>query len=198
MPIRCASVSGPLVTVVAVLVAFALVALWVALTYNGLRALQYACADAWSLIDVQLRRRADLVPNLVAVVGAYAEHERTLLQATARARGEALALRAPDAANAAAESRLGASIASVVAVGEKYAELRASANFLQLERELADLESQIAASREIYNGNVAAYRIRCEQVPSAWIARRFGFVPRELFRLADASDRMPPSPSVAR
>ncbi|MDQ8046877.1 MAG: LemA family protein [Solirubrobacteraceae bacterium] len=185
--------STPLTALVALLVAAAAVALWIALTYNGLRALQYACDDAWSLVDVQLRRRADLVPNLVSVVGAYAEHERAVLEAAAQARGAALAEHVPTAANAAAEGRLGSSIASVIAVSEGYPELKASANFLQLERELADLESQIAASREIYNGNVASYRTRCQQVPSAWVARRFGFPVRELFVLPTLSDRSAPA-----
>lgn len=183
--------SPPLTVLVIVAVVVALVVLATVLMYNGLRASQFACDDAWSLIDVQLKRRADLVPNLVSVVGAYAAHERQALEAATAARGAALRQHSASPANAQAESRLGASIASVIAIGEGYPELKASENFRQLERELADLESQIAASREIYNGNTAAYRTKLEQIPTAWVARRFDFPSRELFALTDVTDRLP-------
>lgn len=162
-----------------------LVVAWAILTYNRLRALQYACDDAWSLVDVQLQRRADLVPNLVRVVQAYAEHERAVLAAVTAARAQAAALHDPTPATAAAEARLGAAIGQTVALGEAYPELRASEQFLGVQRTLADLESQIAASREIYNGNVAEYRDLIQQVPSAWLARRCGFADRPMFAAAE-------------
>jgi LemA protein len=164
---------------------FVLPALWVVLTYNRLRALQYACDDAWSLTEVQLQRRTDLVPNLVAVVEAYAAHERTVLEAMAAARAQASPLRDPSPAHAAAEARVGASIGAAVALGEQYPDLKASEQFLRLQRTLSDLETQIAASREIYNGNVVSYRDLVQQVPSAWVARQFGFQDRPMFAAPD-------------
>jgi LemA protein len=185
---------SPLLTVIAIVGGvIALTGIATVLIYNGLRASQYACDDAWSLIDVQLRRRADLVPNLVSVVRGYAAHEQGLLQATTAARATAAAQHEPTASNAAAESELGASIAMVLALREQYPELKANGNFLQLQTTLADLERQIAASREIYNGNVAVYRTKLEQVPSAWVARSFSFPSRDLFALRDVRDRLPAS-----
>ncbi|MBO9532334.1 MAG: LemA family protein [Solirubrobacteraceae bacterium] len=165
-----------------------LVALWVALTYNRLRALQYACDDAWSLVDVQLQRRADLVPNLVTVVQAYAAHERAVLEAVTEARARAAALHDPSPATAAAEARLGSSINSALALQETYPDLKASEQFLQLQRTIADAEDQIAASREIYNGNVAAYRNLIQQVPSNWVAGQFGFADRSMFAAPNLQD----------
>jgi LemA protein len=162
-----------------------LVAAWGVLTYNRLRSLQYACDDAWSLVDVQLQRRADLVPNLVRVVQAYAEHERRVLDAVAEARARAAALHDPSAATAAAEAQLTAAIGQTVGLAEAYPELKAAESFLELQRTLAGLESQIAAAREIYNGNVAAYRDLIQQVPSAWVARSCGFVDRPMFAAPD-------------
>ena len=162
-----------------------LVALWVVLVYNRLRALQYACDDAWSLVDVQLQRRADLVPNLVATVQAYAAHEQAVLQAVAEARARAVRLHDPTPETAAAEAKLGARIGAAVALQERYPDLKASEQFLQLQHTLSDLETQIAASREIYNGNVAAYRDLIQQVPSSLVARRFGFADRTMFAAPD-------------
>jgi LemA protein len=162
-----------------------LIAGWAVLTYNRLRALQYACDDAWSLVDVQLQRRADLVPNLVRTVQVYAEHERAVLEAVSVARQQAAALHDPSPATAAAEGRLGVAIGQTVMLAEAYPALKASEQFLTLQRTLSDVESQIAASREIYNGNVAEYRDLVQQVPSAWIARSFGFADRSMFAAAD-------------
>jgi LemA protein len=166
------------------------------LIYNGLRALQVACDDAWSLIEVQLKRRADLVPNLLTTVKAYATHEQQLFEATTAARQRAAD--APDATpqHARAELVLGAAIRNVVVLGEGYPELAASKNFLQLQQRLADLEDQIAAARGIYNGNVAAYLTELQQFPSSIVAKRFDFPDRELFRLSDPSERMGSSVSL--
>lgn len=168
-----------------------LTGLWVAVTYNGLRSLQYACADAWSLIDVQLQRRADLVPSLVATVQGFASHEQSVLRAITDARAQAAPLHGPTAANAAAETRLGAAIVQTVALREQYPELSTSENFRHLQSTLVDLEDEIAASREIYNGNVAAYRNRLQQVPSSWVASRFHFEDRPMFALELATERAP-------
>lgn len=178
-----------------------LAALWVAVTYNRLRGLQYACADAWSLIDVQLQRRADLVPNLVATVQGYAAHEQGVLRAITDARAQATTLHGPTAANAAAETHLGAAIVRTVALREQYPELATSEHFRHLQAALVELENEIAASREIYNGNVAAYRNRLQQVPSSWVATQFHFEDRPMFAIELPSERgpavvAPPSDSV--
>ncbi len=169
----------------------AVAAVSVAAMYNRLRALQYACADAWSLVDVQLQRRVDLVPNLVATVRAYAAHERTVLDALTAARAEANPLHEPSPAHAVAETRLGAEIAHTIALREGYPELAASEAFLRLQATLVELENEIAASREIYNANVAAYRNRLQQVPSAWVARTFHFEDRAMFQLELAIEQAP-------
>lgn len=168
-----------------------LLGLWVTVMYNRLRSLQYACADAWSLVDVQLQRRADLVPNLVSVVQAYAAHERGVLEAVTAARAQADPLHDPSAAHARAETRLGTELARAVALREAYPDLAASEQFGRLQATLVDLEDEIAASREIYNGNVAAYRDRLQQVPSSWVARRFKFRNRAMFQIDLASEQAP-------
>lgn len=184
-----------------VVVLAVLIGVWVAAMYNRLRALQYACADAWSLVDVQLQRRADLVPNLVATVQAYAAHERAVLEAVTAARAQADPLHDPSQAHARAEVALSSAIARAVALREAYPQLAAASNFQQLQRTLVDLENEIAASREIYNGNVAAYRDRLQQVPSSWVAKRFDFEDRPSFQVELAIEREPvgvalPSASV--
>lgn len=175
----------------ALVVLVVLAGIWVAAMYNRLRALQYACADAWSLVDVQLQRRADLVPSLVATVQAYAVHERAVLEAVTAARAEADPLHEPSPAHARAEAQLSSAIASAMALREGYPQLAAAANFQQLQRTLVELENEIAASREIYNGNVAAYRDRLGQVPSSWVARHFDFEDRPMFSLRLAIEREP-------
>ncbi len=172
-----------------------LLALWMAVAYNRLRGLQYACADAWSLIDVQLQRRADLIPNLVATVQGYAAHEQGVLQAITDARAQADPLHGPTAANAAAETRLGAAIVKTVALREQYPELATSEHFRHLQAALVEIENEIAASREIYNGNVAAYRNRLQQVPSSWVASWFHFEDRSMFAIELPSERVKPAVS---
>lgn len=185
-----------------VVVLVVLAGIWVAAMYNRLRALQYACADAWSLVDVQLQRRADLVPNLVATVKAYAEHERAVLDAVTAARAQADPMHEPSPEHARAEVQLSAAIARAVALREGYPQLAAATNFQGLQRTLVELENEIAASREIYNGNVAAYRDRLHQVPSSWVAKRFAFEDRPSFQVELAIEREPtavvlPADSVA-
>lgn len=165
--------------------------LWAAAMYNRLRSLQYACGDAWSLVDVQLQRRADLVPNLVATVQAYAAHERAVLEAVTQARAQADPMHDPSPAHAAAESRLGEAIVRAFALREGYPELAASEGFRRLQATLVELENEIAASRQIYNGNVARYRDRLGQWPSSWVARRFDFEDRVPFALELAIERAP-------
>lgn len=169
-----------------------LVALLVALIFNALKAAQFACDDAWSLIDVQLGRRAALVPNLVDTVRGYAEHERALQPALAAARAEMITRQGPSDQAVAAEHAVARCVGDVVGLAEQYPELKASDQFAALQHELADLEDQIAAAREIYNGNVARYRTLRQQVPSSCVASWFGFADRPLFRLPDPREAVPP------
>lgn len=160
---------------------------WI-LVFNALTRARLACDTAWSLVDVQLRRRHDLVPNLVAVVGAYAAHERAVLQAVTEARVQAESTPdAPTPETAAAERTLGRATGAALALAEAYPQLQADAQFLNLQHELADLEDQIQASREIYNHNVASYRTQIQQWPTSLVARRHGFEDPPLFSLDPAA-----------
>jgi len=168
--------------IVAVLVALVLASVTTVLLYNALQRGRIACDDAWSLIDVMLRRRHDLVPNLVKVVQGYAAHEQQTLRHVTEAREAAIASPdLPGTETAQAERELRHSVDSVLALAERYPDLKANAPFVKLQSELSDLESQIQASRQIYNGNVAAYRNRLQQFPSSLVAGAFHFESRPLF-----------------
>ena len=149
-------------------------------SYNGLVRLRNKVNEAWSGIDVQLERRHDLIPNLVSTVQAYAAHERGVFDEVAAARAAAQAATGPRAAGP-AETALGAAVGRLIAVSEAYPQLQASANFVQLQRELTETEDEIAASRRIYNGNVQIYNTRIESFPTALWAGSLGFGRADLF-----------------
>lgn len=149
----------------------ALLALWAAYTYNLVVRLRNKAEEAFSGIDVQLKQRRDLVPNLVATVGAYAQHERSTLEHVTQARAEAVAAAGP-AAVGAAENALAGQMRDLVAVAEQYAELRASQNYLALMHELTDVENEIQAARSLYNQNVRVMRSYAESFPASLIAGR--------------------------
>jgi LemA protein len=162
-----------------------------ALAYNGLVRLRNKVREAWSGIDVQLQRRHDLIPNLVSTVQAYAAHERALFEAIAAARASAQAASGA-AAVGAAESALGAALGRLIAVSESYPALRASENFLALQRDLTETEDEIGAARRIYNGNVQIYNTRLQSFPANTWAGGFGFEPADLFE-ATPESRIAPS-----
>jgi len=166
---------------VAVLLA-ALVILWAVLTYNGLVKSRIRVDEAWSTVDVQLKRRANLVPNLVETVAGYASHERETLEAVARARQQ---LQAADGAKAAfaANTVLDRALGRLLAVVERYPDLKASTGFVALQRELSDLEEKIAFARQFYNRCVLEYNARTETLPSSIIAGVADFRPRGFFEL---------------
>jgi LemA protein len=171
-----------------------LIAIATILAYNGLVRLRNKVAEAWSGVDVQLQRRHDLIPNLVATVQGYAAHERELFDAVTTAR--ALAQAASGAAQAGpAESVLGAAVGRLVAVAESYPQLRASENFLALQRELANTEDEIAAARRIYNGNVQIYNTRIDTFPNAIWAALFRFKEADFFE-AEGEAREVPSAAL--
>jgi len=180
-------VSPALIVVVALIV---LAILYVVLTYNGMISARNMVDQAWSGIDVQLKRRHDLIPNVVESVKGYAAHERETFQAVTDARAKAMAASGP-AEVGAAEGALGQALGRLNAVAEAYPQLRATENFQQLQAELANTEDQIAAARRIYNGNVQSYNTKIQVFPNSVIAGRGHFEPREFFEIADAADREP-------
>lgn len=168
----------------------ALAILFVVLTYNGMIRSRNMVDQAWSGIDVQLKRRHDLIPNLVESVKGYAAHERETLQAVIDARAGAMSASGP-AASGAAEGILGQALGRLFAIAEAYPQLRATENFRELQTELANTEDQIAASRRIYNGNVQSYNTKIQIFPNSLVAGIGDFTPREFFEIADAADREP-------
>ena len=174
----------PLLALVGVVV---LVGAFVAATYNGLVKMRNRIENAWSQVDVQLQRRYDLVPNLVATVKAYAAHEESVFAQVTEARAAAIGAKTP-ATQAAAEHALTGALRSVFAVAEAYPELQANENFQSLQEELAATEDKIAYARQFYNDTVLAYNTRIQTFPSLVVARSMGFTEREYFE-ADEGGR---------
>jgi LemA protein len=153
--------------------------------------------EAWSGIDVQLKRRHDLVPNLVESVKGYASHERETFEKVTEARAAAMAAQGVGE-TAQAEGRLTAMLGDLRAVSENYPQLRATENFQQLMRQLSELEDEIQASRRIYNSNVQSYNTKIQQFPGSIVANQGGFTAREFFEIEDASDRATPEVSFSQ
>jgi LemA protein len=170
----------------------ALAGLWAVFTFNALVRRRNLVAEAWSGIEAQLKRRADLIPNLVESVKGYAAHERTTLDELTRLRSTSQGSGSDVAARAETERQITAMIGRVMAVAEAYPDLKASANFQSLQRDLADLEDQIQLARRYYNGAVRDYNVTIEQVPSNIIANSFGFKKADYFEIEDAADRAVP------
>jgi LemA protein len=146
--------------------------------------------EAWSGIDVQLKRRHDLVPNLVETVKGYAQHERETFQRVTEARAAAMQAQGPAEASQ-AEGMLSQALGGLRVVAEQYPELRATENFQQLSRNLSELEDEIQASRRIYNSNVQAYNTKIQIFPNSIVAGMGEFQPREFFEITDATEREP-------
>src|SRR3954467_7207595 len=161
-----------------------LILLWVALTYNGLIAKRNRSANAWSQVDVQLRRRYDLIPNLVESVKGYAAHESSTFEAVTQARAAAQSAKGP-AEQGQAEAALSNALGRLMAVAEAYPQLRATENFQQLQAELSSTEGKIATARQVYNDTVLTYNNACQQLPSNLIASSFNFQTREYFEIAE-------------
>ena len=178
-----------------VLIALAVVvllALAVALIYNGLVAKRNRAENAWAQVDVQLRRRHDLIPNLVETVKGYAAHEQGTFSAVTEARAAAQEAEGP-AAQAQAETALSGALGRLMAVAEDYPELRATENFQQLQAELGGTEDKIATSRQVYNDTVLTYNNACQQIPTNIVASTFGFRPREYFTVEEGDDAREPA-----
>ena len=161
---------------------------------NSIIASRNRVDESWSGIDVQLKRRRDLVPNLVETVKGYAEHEREAFEKTTKARAEAMqATGVADTAKA--ESKLTGALTELRAVAENYPTLRATENFQQLSRNLSELEDEIQAARRIYNSNVQAYNTDIQQFPGSIVANQGNFEKREFFEIEDPTEREPVSVS---
>lgn len=166
----------------------AVIILWLIVTFNGLVTRKRRVDEAWSDIDVQLKRRYDLIPNLVEAVKGYLQHEKGVLEKVTQARAAAMGAQTPEE-HGKAENMLTGALKSLFAVSENYPDLKASQNFLQLQDELSDTENKIQAARRFYNGNVRDYNIAIEQFPSNLIAGPFGFKPRVFFEITEPAER---------
>jgi LemA protein len=167
-----------------ILIILGLFVVYIIVMYNGLVQLRNRVSEAWSDIDVQLKRRYDLIPNLINTVKGYAAHESSVFQKVTEARTAAMQAGTP-AGKAEAENMLSGALKSLFAVSEAYPELKANTNFLELQRELSDTENKIQASRRFYNGNVLELNNKIDMFPSNIIAGIFSFTKREFFEVAD-------------
>jgi LemA protein len=158
--------------------------------YNRFVTLRNRVENAWAQVDVQLKRRYDLIPNLVETVKGYAAHERETFEAVTNARARAQAAQGP-AEQGQAEGLLGQALGRLFAVAEAYPELQADENFRQLQEELAQTENRIAVSRQVYNDTVLTYNTAIQTVPGVFVARPFGFSEREFFEVEDAAREAP-------
>lgn len=180
-----------------VLIVVAAAALYAIVIYNKLVRSRQMANEAWSGIDVQLKRRSDLIPNLVETVKGYAAHERGLLAEVTELRNQARALAADDVqGRAQAEGALSIATGKLLALAEAYPDLKASTNFLELQQELSRIENDIQMARRYYNGSVRELNTLVESVPSNIVARFTGFTQRAFFELADASEGAVPRVAI--
>jgi LemA protein len=182
------------VWLIALLVFVALAALVLVVFYNRFVRLRNRVDNAWAQIEVQLKRRHDLIPNLVETVKGYAAHERETFQSVTEARAAAQRAQTP-AESAEAEGFLSQALGRLFAVAEAYPELQADENFRQLQDELAETENRIAVSRQVYNDTVLTFNNAIQTVPGVFFAGPFGFSEREFFDVEDDAQREPPQVS---
>ena len=181
----------PDIAILFLIVALAVV-VWVIATYNTLVRLRQHCRESWASIDTELQRRYDLIPNLVSTVKGYAAHEQATLEAVVEARNRAAASKGSPESQAADENKLVGTLKQLLVVVEQYPDLKASDNFLALQRELANTEDRIQAARRFYNANVRDINTRIEVVPSNVIAQTFKFEHHEFFQIDAACVRAAP------
>lgn len=170
-----------------ILAVLAVLVLWVIFAYNSFIRLVTRAKEAWADIDVQLKRRYDLIPNLVETVKGYAAHEKSAFENVTKARAAAMGAQSV-AEHGKAENMLTGALKSLFAVAEAYPDLKANTNFLELQRELSDTENKIQAARRFYNGNVRDLNIKVDSFPSNLIASVFKFVKMEFFELAEGEE----------
>jgi len=180
------------ITMCVVLGVVAVLILWIVAIFNGLVKLRTRSNEASSDIDVQLKRRHDLIPNLIETVKGYASHEEGVLMKVTEARTSAMSAQGVED-KAKAENALSGTLKTLFAVAENYPDLKANTNFLELQRELSDTENKIQAARRFYNGNVRDLNIKIETFPSNIIAGMFGFKKKEFFELDSESEKEVPA-----
>jgi LemA protein len=171
-----------------------LIALYLVFIYNGLVRSRQMAQEAWSGIDVQLKRRADLIPNLIETVKGYATHEKSTLEEVVELRNKAQAVPAGDVAGRAqAEGLLGRALGRVLALAEAYPDLKANQNFSELQASLEGMESELQMARRYYNGAARDLNVKVESFPSNLVAGQFGFAKREYFEITNEADRAVPT-----
>lgn len=173
-----------------VLGVLAVIIFWLIALYNGLITLKNRVKEAWSDIDVQLKRRYDLIPNLVQTVKAYAKHEASVFEKVTEARTRAMGAKTMEE-HGKAENMLTETLKSLFAVAENYPDLKASQNFLQLQDELSDTENKIQASRRFYNGNTRDFNTKIQQFPANLIAGTLGFKKQKFFEMEEKERETP-------
>jgi LemA protein len=178
-----------------VLVIIVVLVLWVIGIYNGLVTMRQRVNQAFADVDVQLRQRHDLIPNLVETVKGYAAHERGTLDEVVKARNAAVAAQGPEQ-KAAAENMLSGALRQLFALSEAYPDLKANANFQQLQAELSDIENKIAAARRFFNNAVQEYNTGMQRFPAALLAATLGFAPKEFFDLGEERKTVGEAPQV--
>jgi len=181
-------------TLIALAVIVVLV-LWVIAIYNGLVSMRQRVNQAFADVDVQLRQRHDLIPNLVETVKGYAAHERGTLDEVVKARNAAVAAQGPEQ-KAAAENMLSGALRQLFALAEAYPDLKANANFQQLQAELTDIENKIAAARRFFNSAVQEYNTGIQRFPAALFAAALGFAPKDYFDLGEERKTLGEAPQV--
>jgi LemA protein len=182
---------GATIALIVVVGVFVLAVLFVMGLYNALVRLRQQVKNAWSQIDVQLKRRHDLIPNLVETVKGYAGHERATLENVTKARAAAVSAQGP-VAQAKAEGELSQALGRLMLVVEQYPDLKANQNFLALQEELTSTENRIGFARQFYNDSVMQYNTRIQTVPSNFIANSFGFREEPFFEIEDKAERAAP------
>lgn len=180
---------GPMLIVIGVV--FLLPIIYVILTYNTLVSLRNHIRDAWGNIDTELKRRYDLIPNLVATVKGYAAHEKEIFNRVTELRAQCLAGRGNVQQQTMNEVQLVGALQQLLGVVENYPKLKADQNYLELQKELVNTEDRIQAARRFYNGNVRDYRNKCETFPSSIIAGMFGFQLQDYFQVSPSVREVP-------
>jgi LemA protein len=186
-----------MVIVIIIIVLLLLAGLIYVLLRNSLISLSQRVGESWSGIDVQLKRRHDLVPNLVESVKGYATHEQETFEKVTQARAAAMQASGPAEAGQ-AEGQLTAALGGLRVVAEQYPQLRATENFQQLQRQLSELEDEIQASRRIYNSNVQQFNTRIQQFPASIPAKQMGYAEKEYFAITEAGEREVPEVSFSQ
>jgi LemA protein len=178
------------------LIIVVVVAVLAIMAYNSLVSLRQRCKQSFADIDVQMKQRHDLIPNLVETVKGYAAHERGTLDAVVKARAAAIAAPAGSPQQAEAEQALSGALGRLIAISESYPDLKANQNFLELQQQLGDIEGKIAAARRFYNSAVSEYNAGIQAFPAVFFARSFGFSPETFFDLGEERAAVTQAPSV--